>query len=258
MFELFVGFILGFIISMTGVGGGVLMIPVLMYVFKMDPVASVATANLCSMLMKISSSMTHYHLGNIPIKASGLFLLTTAPTTILGSYFISVGMTSNYASSLSSAVEVLIVIAMASSLTIMIRNRFMPQNTMKFKHNASQTKPGYQIVLSGLFSGSVIGTTGVGGGIIVLPILIKFLGLNIKQAVGVSVFVTMLLSGLAALVYGLNGQTNVTLSMQLFAGSLIAIPFAHRLMKTISMQKLDTATLCLVLISVGSMCFRYL
>ncbi|KII75300.1 sulfite exporter TauE/SafE family protein [Vibrio renipiscarius] len=258
MFELFIGMLLGLTISMTGVGGGVLMIPVLMYLFKMDPVSSVATANLCSMLMKLSSSATHYHLGNIPIKTSFIFLLTTAPTTIIGSYLISIGMKSNYANNVNIVIEGLILLAMASSLTIMIRNKLSSRTVTKITNDLAQTKPWYQIVFAGLFAGSVIGCTGVGGGIIVLPILIRFLNLNIKQAVGVSVFVTMLLSGFAALVYGLNGQTNVTLSIQLFAGSLIAIPIAHKLMKTISMQRLDNITLSLVILSVGSMCFRYL
>lgn len=258
MFELLAGMILGFIISMTGVGGGVLMIPVLMYLFKLDPVASVATANLCSMLMKLSSSVTHYHLGNIPVKTSFIFLLTTAPTTVIGSYLISIGMKSEYAPSLNSVVEILILISMASALIIMVRNRFKSRIQPMMFDNISPAKPWHHIVLPGLFAGSVIGSTGVGGGIIVLPILVHFLRLNIKQAVGVSVFVTMLLSGIAAFVYGLNGQTNVGLSIQLFAGSLISIPMAHKLMKTISIQKLDTVTLGLVFISVGSMCFRYL
>jgi len=257
MLEILVGMGLGLIISMTGVGGGVLMIPTLMYLFDLDPVSAVATANLCSMLMKISSTFTHYHLGNIPIKISLIFLGTTAPTTIAGAYLISIGMTTNLAPTLSKLIEALIIIAMISSLTIMIRNR---SKNIKFKNlttKKTNSKPWYIIVCSGLFAGGVIGSTGVGGGIVVLPILIRFLGLNIKQAVGVSVFVTMLLSGLAALVYGIGGQTNAPLSIQLFIGSLLTIPISHILMKKISIEKLDTITLYLVIVSVVSMCIKY-
>ena len=65
--ELLIGAVLGLIISTTGVGGGVLVLPVLVYLFGMDALAAVATANLLSMLMKISSTGMHFRLGNIPV-----------------------------------------------------------------------------------------------------------------------------------------------------------------------------------------------
>ncbi|NLS12148.1 sulfite exporter TauE/SafE family protein [Vibrio sp. SM6] len=270
MIELLVGMGLGFIISMTGVGGGVLMIPVLRFMFGLDPVAAVATANLCSMLMKVSSSVTHYHLGNIPLKLSALFLLVTAPMTILGSYLVTYGSTTAYSASINLAVDILVLLAMVGSLAVMISNRIrparpLPSNAPNYSLSPSQVDAQSfafaewrKIILPGLFAGSVIGTTGVGGGVIVLPILTRYLGLNIKQAIGVSVGVTMLLSGFAALTYGLGGQTDVVLSLQLFAGSIIAIPIAHRIMRIIPATKLDTITLILVFISVGSMCWEYL
>ncbi|MEZ9134358.1 sulfite exporter TauE/SafE family protein [Vibrio sp. 10N.286.52.B1] len=254
MIELLIGIGLGFVISMTGVGGGVLMIPVLRLIFGLDPIAAVATANFCSMLMKIASSVTHYQLGNIPMRSSYLFLAITAPTTVLASYFVALAAVSPYQYWVENGVDALVIIAMLFSLSIMIRRKKHPSASQVITNKPST----YRAIFPGLLSGSIIGATGVGGGVIVLPILTRFLGLNIKQAIGTSIFTTMVLSGLAALMYGLGGKTDVTLSAHLFLGSLIAAPIAHRVMKVISSRMLDTITLSLVGVSVLSLCLSYL
>lgn len=87
--ELIVGAILGLIISLTGVGGGVVVLPVLTYFFGMDALSAVATANFLSMLMKISSSYIHFRLGNVPIKSAMVVLAIMIPATALTSYLVS-------------------------------------------------------------------------------------------------------------------------------------------------------------------------
>ena len=62
-----VGAAIGLIISTTGVGGGVIVLPILTYFFGMNALMAVATANLLSMLMKVTSSYMHFRLGNIPM-----------------------------------------------------------------------------------------------------------------------------------------------------------------------------------------------
>lgn len=54
--ELAIGALIGLIISTTGVGGGVIVLPILTYFFGLNALAAVATANFLSMLMKVSSS----------------------------------------------------------------------------------------------------------------------------------------------------------------------------------------------------------
>ena len=51
-----VGAAIGLIISTTGVGGGVIVLPILTYFFGMNALMAVATANLLSMLMKVPAS----------------------------------------------------------------------------------------------------------------------------------------------------------------------------------------------------------
>ncbi|NBL92338.1 TSUP family transporter [Proteus sp. G2675] len=58
--QLLIGSAIGLVITTTGVGGGVILLPVLIYLFGMNALAAVATANLLSMLMKISSSYIHF------------------------------------------------------------------------------------------------------------------------------------------------------------------------------------------------------
>ncbi|WP_220683184.1 TSUP family transporter [Pseudomonas aeruginosa] len=84
-----VGAVIGLIISTTGVGGGVIVLPVLTYFFGMNALISVATANLLSMLMKVTSSYMHFRLCNIPFKRAMIVLGIMLPSTFLASLLIN-------------------------------------------------------------------------------------------------------------------------------------------------------------------------
>lgn len=61
-------------------------------------------------------------------------------------------------------------------------------------------------------AGVVLGATGVGGGVVVLPLLLRYLKLSIKQAIGTAIFVTTILSGSSAIAYMRDGHTHIVLA----------------------------------------------
>ena len=83
IFTLLIGCVIGLALGMTGVGGGVLMIPLLRGVFGMSPVLAVGTASLCAFLMKINAAAIHVRMGNISWRKSGLMLAGAVPATFL-------------------------------------------------------------------------------------------------------------------------------------------------------------------------------
>ena len=77
------------------------------------------------------------------------------------------------------------------------------------------------LLLPAIAAGVVLGATGVGGGVVVLPLLLRYANLSIKQAIGTSIFTTTLLSGSSALAYMQDGHTDISFSIAAVFGSLI-------------------------------------
>lgn len=253
--ELVIGAIVGMIITTTGVGGGVIVLPILTYFFGLDALSSVATANLLSMLMKISSSYIHFRIGNIPLRQSLIILLIMIPSTVFASYGVTMlSHLSHNRVQFEWGINFLVLLAILFSLYLFYRRIHQPQLHM------SQTQPQSRLIkpflLPGTGAGLVLGATGVGGGIVVLPLLLRYGQMSIKQAVGVSLFITMMLSGSSAFAYAYGGHTDWKLALVLFVGSLLAIPFANYLIKYVSDKVLQYATLFLILCSAVLMGIR--
>ena len=78
------GFVLGFLVGMTGVGGGALVAPALYVILGVDYGQSVALSLIYSVFTKIVSAVQHLRQGTVLWKISLLYGLTAIPGTVLG------------------------------------------------------------------------------------------------------------------------------------------------------------------------------
>ena len=260
-FTLMIGCLIGLALGMTGVGGGVLIIPLLRGVFGMNPVLAVGTASICASLMKVNAAAIHIKMGNVDWKKSALMLAGAIPATFLTTSGI-VKLTQNPATAemVNSAVDFMVIAAICFSLGAMV---YKDLKGGKKTESTTENDPAGEIaawrpLMAGAGSGIVIGATGVGGGVLLLPILTVLLKVNIKQAVGSSIVIALLLSGLSALTYGGGGQADMTTAILLIAGSLVGVPAAGVLMKMLSEALLHRITLGLISVSALMMLSSYL
>lgn len=251
--ELLIGALLGVVISTTGVGGGIIVLPVLSYFFGLNALAAVATANLLSMLMKLSSSAMHYRLGNIALQPAMLLLAIMLPSTFSASYAIAgLAQISGWHAHVQLGINVIIVLTILTSLYLFSQRMHHPPTRLQV-----QGAPGVRpLLLPAAGAGIVIGATGVGGGVVVLPMLMRYARMNIKQAIGTSAFVTMVLSGGSALAYSRSGFTDLPLAAMLFLGSLFSIPLAKYLLQTLSERAFQYITFTFIAGSAVAMTWK--
>ena len=76
------GFLVGFIIGMTGVGGGSLMTPILVLGFSIPPVIAVGTDLLYAAITKSVGVFAHQKHGNIKWKVVALLSMGSIPASI--------------------------------------------------------------------------------------------------------------------------------------------------------------------------------
>ena len=170
---LITGALTGLIISTTGVGGGVIVLPILTYLYGMNALMAVATANLLSMLMKIASSWLHYKLGNIPLRRAmivlGIMLPATFGASLLVTWLASVPAWQDIT---EKGINLLVVAAILFSLWLFIQRMFFPPPLPA--DTAETAMSVRELLLPGITAGVVLGATGVGGGIVVLPMLLRY------------------------------------------------------------------------------------
>ena len=196
----------GFIAGLFGVGGGLITVPVLFYIFNsmgLDRsfIMHLAVGTSFAIIIPTSfiSAMTHMKFKAVDfniVKSFGAFVVIGI---ILGTIF---------AANLKTAHLILFF----SVLTMFFALYFL---TSKEKTNTVQRKMNltYKVIL-GFLSGFFIAPMGIGGGSINVPIL-KMFGYSINQAIGSSAAIGFLVSVIGALGFAISGtylDTEVPLS----------------------------------------------
>ncbi len=88
VFPVGVGMFIGFLIGLTGMGGGSLMTPFLLIVMKLDPVLAVGTDLTFSAITKIVGGIQHRREKNVSFKRVFWMAFGSLPASILGSQFV--------------------------------------------------------------------------------------------------------------------------------------------------------------------------
>ena len=84
----FVGLVVGFLIGLTGMGGGALMTPFLLIVMKLDPVLAVGTDLTFAAITKIVGSIQHRREKNVSLRRVFWMACGSIPASFLGAQFI--------------------------------------------------------------------------------------------------------------------------------------------------------------------------
>jgi uncharacterized membrane protein YfcA len=159
-----------------GSGGSILTLPILVYGLGIDPHEAVTISLIVVGSSGLVGAIIQYREGNLNLKAAALFAGTGLVGAYLGSQFTNM-----------VAAPVLMIIfgcVMAFAGTGMIVSR--PGYSV-FR----ECRP-YVCLATGLLAGIMTGFLGVGGGFLIVPALIFFAGISMKEAAGTSLAVIAL------------------------------------------------------------------
>ena len=91
---------------------------------------------------------------------------------------------------------------------------------------------------AGAAAGMLAGFLGIGGGLILVPLLTGFLHLNQRKAHGTSLAVIIPIAIVAAAVYALRGDVNWALVAGIGSGSILGVVIGAKLMMKIPERRL--------------------
>lgn len=198
--------IIGISIGLIGTGSGTLTIPVLIYLFKVDVITTTAYALFIGGVTSAIGSISYIRNKLIHIKTVISFGVPSIVGVLLTRAYImpnipdSIFQSGQFHLTKDLFIITLFAILMSIASFSMIKESKEPKNNDKQK-----AKINYPLIaLEGLVVGIVTGLVGTGGGFLIVPTLVIFLHLSMKEAVGTALIIIA-----AKSLIGLLGEPNL-------------------------------------------------
>lgn len=257
------GSIVGFALGLTGGGGGVFAVPLLVYGLAVAPREAVGISLASVGGIAIFGAVPRLFRGEVELRTGLLFAVAGMLGAPVGSYLST--LVPEHVLLLMFAVLMLVVAqrmwakaknpSLASGVCntelVVGRDRSVCQRSEDGELRLT-SKCARLLILVGLATGVLSGMFGVGGGFVIVPALVLFSGMAIHRAVATSLFVIVLVSvsGVASHLFNGNSlsfDTAVQFLVGGFAGMWLGGIVAKRL-KGPTLQK--TFSVAVVLVAV--------
>jgi hypothetical protein len=242
------GFIVGFLVGLTGVGGGSLMTPILMIFFHIKPALAVGTDLLYASITKSVGIFAHGKLGNIDwriVKLLGAGSVPASFATILFLRTINVDSSEAIATIKFSLGIALIITSAAVLLRTKLMSLLAKETLIPEKYVASST------VVLGIVLGGLVTLTSVGAGALgVTALIVLYPHKKITTIVGSDIAHAVPLTLVAGLGHASLGTVDYSLLGTLLIGSIPGIYIGSHLSAKVAEHWIRIA-LATILIYVG-------
>jgi uncharacterized protein len=222
----FGGLLVGVIVGLTGMGGGALMTPMLVFFFGADPLTAISSDLVASFVMKPAGALVHLRAKTVNLGLVKLLCLGSVPAAFLGAWLVSVQPRGEDLDALLKSLLGLALLLAAGGLVT--RALFqMWQNALPLGEGAAPpSRPAVVLrpiptLVLGAVAGFIVGITSVGSGsIIIVALLLIYPGLKASSLVGTDLTQAIPLVGAAALGHLLFGQFNADITVSLLLGAI--------------------------------------
>lgn len=234
--------IMGLSLGLIGGGGSILTVPILVYLFHVNPVISTAYSLFVVGLTSAVGSFSHFKKGNVHLKTAFIFGIPSIAAVYTVRKFVvpiipdPAFSIDNLVISKDLFVMILFAILMViASISMIRKSKSITDENKPIKYNLPL------IFIEGIVVGSITGLVGAGGGFLIIPALVLFAGLPMKQAVGTSLMIIAMKS-LIGFTGDLGGQTLDFKFMLMFSAfATIGIIIGSNLSKYVPNEKLKPA-----------------
>lgn len=239
-FGYFASILIGITLGLIGGGGSILTVPILVYLFQIDPENATSYSLFIVGITALAGSYRHFKLGNLQVK-SALFFAIPSVFSLL---FVRKLVLPNIPEILFSIhqlevtkdllIMIVFAILMIAASISMIRKSKGDQ--IKSTHNIPR------LVFIGFLVGFVTGFLGAGGGFLIIPALLFFANLPMKKAVGTSLLIICINSIIGFTGDLINGiSINYQLLLTITAIAIVGMLIGTQLSKKIDGSKLKPA-----------------
>jgi uncharacterized protein len=231
----FASVLIGISLGLIGGGGSILTVPVLVYLFPVEPVLATSYSLFIVGTTSLVGTVTKYKQGLIHFKTAFIFALPAIATVwitrrlLLPRIPYNVFTIAGYTVTKPLLLLILFAVLMVFASVSMIRSngKFVTGKTGPLQFNYPM------IFLQGAMVGIITGLIGAGGGFLIIPALVIFSKLPVKKAIGTSLLiitVNSLIGFLSSLSHhAMDWKLLAIITSLAIAGLFAGNQFSHRI-----------------------------
>ena len=219
------GLLVGFVVGLTGMGGGALMTPLLVLLFKVQPLAAVSSDLVAAFVMKPVGAGVHLRRGTVHVDLVRWLVLGSVPAAFCG---VLVLKQLGDGEVIQDRIKLVLGLALLLAATSIVAKRRVSARsgggavgTFEIRRLAT--------VLVGVAGGFVVGMSSVGSGsLMIVLLLVLYPRLTASELVGTDLVQAIPLVGSAALGHLLYGDFRLGLTTSLLIGALPGVYLGAR------------------------------
>jgi len=244
------GLLIGFLVGLTGMGGGALMTPVLILLFGFAPTMAIGTDVTYAAVTKVFGSWKHWRQGSVDAPLALWLALGSVPSALAGVAAVT-WLKHHHAEAINGflyraigSALMMVGVLLIVKVLLHVEQRHRRENIAMSPRRKALT------VLLGAVTGFIIGLTSVGSGTFLAVFLILFYPLTTDRIVGTDVFHATILLGATGLAQIGAGNVDPWMVAALLMGSVPGVLLGSQLTVR-APNRLLRAVLALVLFSSG-------
>lgn len=243
----------GFVVGFFGVGGGVVIVPMLNILFHVDYHFAVGSSLAVIFGTSIAAALRHRQLRQVDARLGVLLMVAAAGGTWLGAAGVeALERLGELRVAGRSILAVNFVLPLVYAVGLIVLGVVFYRESVRRKRELREHPDApfvaplsrhvrralwgprvalpasgidrvsvWTLLLIGLAAGFLSGLLGIGGGVIVVPAMIYLLGVPTAVAIGTSLFMIAFASGMGTLAHAVNGNCDVVLAVCLLVGSTV-------------------------------------
>jgi uncharacterized protein len=232
------GLFTGLLVGMTGMGGGSLMTPILVFLFGIPPSTAIGTDIAHGAAFKTVGAVQHRRMGNVRARLAGWMLVGSVPASLAG-VWLNVQLTNRYGDEAKSVLGQVLGAALLFGAVGLIAKSLV-------QASGPSGDPDWQLtnrdrvaaILIGLLGGFIVGLTSVGSGVFFGLTLLVVFPLRAHKVVGTDIFHAAVLLYVAGAAHWAAGNIDFGILFWLLLGSIPGVLIGGRLTLSIPEQRL--------------------
>ena len=222
------GLLTGLLVGMTGMGGGSLMTPILVFLFGISPSTAIGTDIAHGAVFKSVGAIQHRRMGNVRARLAGWMLVGSVPASLLG-VWLNVQITDRYGDSAKSLMGQILGAALLFGAVGLIAKSIVQPDATGDADWKLTNRDRVAAILIGTFGGFIVGLTSVGSGVFFGLTLLVVFPLKAHKVVGTDIFHAAVLLYVAGAAHWAAGNIDFGILFWLLLGSVPGVLIGGRL-----------------------------
>jgi uncharacterized membrane protein YfcA len=190
----FIGYIaamlIGISLGLLGSGGSILTVPIMVYLMNISPVDATGYSLFVVGITSATGGATYIRKRLVNFRTALIFAIPSIISVFLTRKYLlnAVPQTIIISSSFTLTKDILILIVF-SVLMVIVAIRMISESKLDRDDERLNHSNHFLLMATGFVSGTLTGILGVGGGFIIIPALVLFAKIPIRESVGTSLLI---------------------------------------------------------------------